>query len=99
MWDYEVKILYDAYMDLYEYADYVERMTFSKEKANQKLTILLWKIMELNFMPFMYPKVYKDYHILNFRNKRIFYKIYENEKLVVVFHVLWQAQNYENYLY
>ena len=34
MWDYEVKILYDAYDDLYEYTDYVERMTFSKEKAD-----------------------------------------------------------------
>lgn len=49
-------------------------------------------------MPFMYPQVYKNYHILNFKKKRIFYKIYEEKRLVVVFHILWQAQDYEKYL-
>jgi len=98
MWDFKVKILYEAYKDLEEYWDYIERMTFSREKADEELWKILWEILKLNFMPYMFPKTYMDYHSFSYRNKRIFYEIDDSNKKVIVFHILWWYQKFENIL-
>jgi hypothetical protein len=96
MWSYEIEILDEAYFDLEEYMDYIERITFSKIKAEEEEWVkILWEIMKLNFMPYMYQKSYKDFYSFLYKSRRIFYKVYEDKKIIVIFHILWQVQNYE----
>ena len=96
--NYKVKILSSAFDDLNNYIDYLERKTFSIEKANQEMWFILQNISKLSFMPFMYPKIYKDFHFFTYKSLKIFFKIYKKDNLVVVFRILWDKQNYEEIL-
>ena len=87
-----------AYEDLFEYIDYIERMTFSKEKAEKLSNEIIAEILKLSIFPYMYQKFFKDFHSFTINNRRILYKIYEKEKLVVIYRILSWFQNYEDYL-
>ena len=84
--------------DLVEIWDYIERMTFSKEKAEKIIKEILSSIMILSSFPYMYQVFYKNYHSFTIKNKRIIYYIDENKKIVIIYRILWWFQNYENYL-
>ncbi len=96
----EYKIIFwdDINNDLDNISDYIERMTFSINKAEQ----IVWKIIGsmwiLSIFPYMYQVFYKDYRSINIENKRIIYYIDEEKKIVIIYRILWQAQNYEEVL-
>ncbi|MDQ7009196.1 MAG: type II toxin-antitoxin system RelE/ParE family toxin [Candidatus Gracilibacteria bacterium] len=96
--DYEVIFSLDSQDDLNEIMDYIERMTFSIEKANKIANEIISKTILLKNYPYMYQKVYKNYHSLSVKNKRIFYEIDDKRKEVIIIHILGGFQNYEDYL-
>jgi len=96
--EYKVIFSLDAQNDLNEIMDYIERMTFSVEKANKIANEILSRTILLKNYPYMYQKVYKNFHSFSVKNKRIFYEICDERKEVVIIHILWWYQNYENYL-
>ena len=95
------EIIYREYAlnDLLEYIDYIERMTFSKEKAEKLSNEIIAEILKLSLFPHLYQKIYNDFHSFSLRNRRILYKVYEDKKIVVIFRVLWWFQEYENHLW
>ncbi len=96
--EYIVEYDDEANNDLINYIDYIERQTFSKEIAEKQASIIFVETMKLSFMPYMYPETYKDFHTFNIKNKKIFYKIYEDKKKVIIFRILSSFQEYENHL-
>ncbi len=98
--EFEYELIYrdSAESDLLEYADYIERKTFSKEKATILTTVIVAEITKLMVFPYIYVKFYKDFYSFSIKNRRIFYKVYEAEKKIVVFKVLGWFQNYQDYL-
>ncbi len=96
--EYIVEYDDEANNDLIHYVDYIERQTFSKEIAEKQASMIFVETMKLSFMPNMYLKTYKDFHTLNVKNRKIFYKIYEEKKKVIIFRILSSYQEYKNYL-
>ncbi len=96
----EYKIIYwdNINSDLNNISDYIERMTFSIDKAEQIVGEIISWIWVLSIFPYMYQVFYKHYHSINVKNQRIIYYIDEDKKQVVIYRILWQAQKYENIL-
>lgn len=84
--------------DLFEYIDYIERMTFSKEKAEKLSSEIIAEILKLSLFPYLYQKIFKDFRSFSINNRRILYKVYEKKKIVVIYRILSWFQEYENYL-
>ncbi len=59
-------------IDLINISDYVERVSFSKSLANQLVAEIISSIQILAFFPYIYPKVYKNFHSFTVKNRRIF---------------------------
>jgi len=95
---YKIQMLNLAQLDLLNHTDYIERMTFSESKATKESENILMEISKLSIFPYMYQKFYKNYHAFTVKNKRIVYYIDEQNKVVVIYRILWWFQNYENYL-
>ncbi len=95
---YFVEYQDEANDDLILYVDYIERNTFSFEIAEKLAAEIFSETMKLSFFPYMYPKTYKDFHTFNVNNRKIFYKIYEEDKKVIIFRILSWFQDYNNYL-
>lgn len=95
---YKIKFWDKIDDDLENIWDYIERMTFSTEKANQIVQEILSSIMILSNLPHMYQIFYKNYRFLTVKNRRIIYYIDENKKTVVVYRILSWYQNYQDYL-
>jgi len=96
--NYNIIYWENVYDDLNEISDYIERMTFSLEKAEQIVWEILASIQVLRFFPYMYQKFYKNYYTINIKNKRIIYFIDEEKKIIIIYRILWQAQNHKNIL-
>ncbi|MDQ7009848.1 MAG: type II toxin-antitoxin system RelE/ParE family toxin [Candidatus Gracilibacteria bacterium] len=96
--EYKIKFGDKIDDDLEKIGDYIERMTFSKEKSEQLVQEILSSIMILSKLPHMYQVFYKKYHSLTVKNKRVIYYIDENKKIIVIYRVLGGYQNYQDYL-
>jgi len=59
--NYNIIYTDSSYEDLFYFADYIERMTFSKEKADSEIIFILQEISKLT----LFPKCIKLY-IKNF---------------------------------
>ena len=96
----QYKIIYkdSAKDDLLKYSDYIERMTFSKEKADELLRIIMSEILKLSLFPYMYQVFYKNFHSFSVKNQRIIYYIDEEKKQVVIYRILWWYQDYTRYI-
>jgi len=97
---HEYTIIYrdSADRDLFEYIDYIERMTFSKEQSEKLANEIIAEILRLSLFPYLYQKFYKDFYWFTHKNRRVLYKVYEKNKEVVIYRILSWFQNYEDYL-
>jgi len=50
-------------------------MSFSKETANKIVAEIISSTKILELYPYMYKKVYKNFHSYTIKNRRIFYEI------------------------
>ncbi len=96
--EYEIEYRKLATLDLLEYTDYIERMTFSKEKATKLSNDIVVKILQLSFFPYMYQLFYKNYRFCTINNRRVVYYIDDDKKGVVIYRILSWYQNYQDYL-
>lgn len=100
MENYYVDISPDVDDDIVELTDYIYRMSFSKSTAARIYNELYSKIYSLNFLPQMYQKVLWDYRVaLVKKTYRIFYRIEEEDKKVIVVRVIRTDQNIEDILF
>ena len=93
---YKVIFPNKAQFDLLEIWDYIERMSFLKETANKIVAEIISSTQILKLYPYMYPKVYKTFHSYSIKNRRVFYEIDDNRKEIIIYHILWWFQDYEN---
>jgi len=96
--NYNIIYTDSSYEDLFYFADYIERMTFSKEKADSEIIFILQEIAKLTLFPKMYQIIYKEFRSFSVKNMRIFYKIYEDKKEIVIFRILNHSKDYINIL-
>ena len=96
--EYKVIFSLEAQNDLKEIIDYIERMTFSIKKANEIANEIISKTILLKSFPKMYQNVYKNFHSFSVKNKRVFYEIDEKRREIIIIHILWWYQRYEDYL-
>jgi len=59
-----------------------------KEVMNKIANEIISKTILLKNYPYMYQKIYKNYHSFLVKNKRIFYEIDEKRKDVIIMHIL-----------
>ncbi len=95
---YRVIFSKEAQNDLREISDYIERKTFQLDTANKVIAEIISSTFILQIFPYMYEKVYKNFHSINIKNKKIFYEIDEIRKQVIIYHIFWQDQDYEDLL-
>jgi len=94
--NYKVIFPSKSQSDLLEIWDYIERMSFSKETANKIVAEIISSTKILELYPYMYKKVYKNFHSYTIKNRRIFYEIDDKYWEVIIYHILWGFQDYEN---
>ena len=98
--NYKVVIRNEVHDDIYEFADYIFRFSFSKEIAQKIYNEIYSKIYSLNFMPHMYQKVLWEYRVaLIKKTYRIFYRVEEENKKVIIVRVIRTDQNIEGILF
>ncbi|MDD2871858.1 MAG: type II toxin-antitoxin system RelE/ParE family toxin [Candidatus Gracilibacteria bacterium] len=71
--EYTVIFSLDAQNDLKEISDYIERETYSIDMSNKVIGEIVTGAYILQIFPYMYQKVYKEFHCLTIKNNRIFY--------------------------
>lgn len=100
MENYYIDISPDVDEDIFELTDYIFRFSFSKEIAKKIYNDIYNKIYSLNFMPYMYQKVLWEYRVaLVKKTYRIFYRIDEKNKKVIIVRIIRTDQNIEDILF
>ncbi|MCH2188410.1 type II toxin-antitoxin system RelE/ParE family toxin [Candidatus Gracilibacteria bacterium] len=80
--------------DIDELTDYIYRFSFDKNISQKIYDDLYKKILSLNFLPNRYEKYLGDYRrIIVNGNYKIFYKIDEENKKVIIVRVIRTEQN------
>ncbi len=98
--NYKVVIRNQVHDDIYEFADYIFRFSFSESISKNISDVIYEKINWLNFMPHMYQKVLWEYRVaLVKKTYRIFYRVEEENKKVIIVRVIRTDQNIEEILF
>ncbi len=94
---YKIVVRKEVHEDIFELADYILRFSFSVEIARNIKNNLYEKMSSLNFFPQKFQKVLWDYRVaLVKKTYRIFYRIEEETKTVVIVRVIRTDQNIDN---
>lgn len=97
MFNYSIDITPKADEDIYEILEYIFMSSFNHGLVNEIRDSIYQKIYSLGFMPQKFQKVLWDYRgVIVKKSYRIFYRIDEKNKLVIIVRVLRSEQNYEN---
>lgn len=97
---YIVELKDEAKNDIFELTDYIFRFSFSQNISDKIYDEIYQKIFSLEFMPQMYQKVLWDYRVaLVKKSYRIFYRIEEENKKVIIVRVIRTDQNIEEILF
>jgi plasmid stabilization system protein ParE len=100
MQNYYIEISPDVDNDIIELTDYIYRMSFSENIAWNLYNELYAKIYSLSFMPEMYQKVLWEYRVaLVKKTYRIFYRVEEENKKVIIVRIIRTDQNIEDILF
>ena len=95
---YKVIIVAKAKNDIENILYYLLDRNVWKTLVYKIKNLIYSSIFWLEYFPQKCPFYIKDYRRLLVKSYSIFYKIDEENKIVIVYNVLHQAQNYENYL-
>lgn len=86
---YKIEIPNIVIKDIHDLSDYIYRLSFSKEIANKVYDNLYSAIFSLDFLPYRYEKDVWDYRrIIVDWNYKIYYKIQEEYKKVIIIRVI-----------
>jgi len=97
---YNIEIKKSVLEDLNEISDYIFRFSFSQETANKIYDEIMGKILSLKIFPYMFPVFENEFRVMTVRKKyRVFYKINENQKTVIIEYIFWSEENYQNLIH
>lgn len=97
---YNIEIKKSVLEDLDEISDYIFRFTFSQETSNKIHDEIMWKILSLKVMPYMFPVFEDNFRVMTVKRKyRIFYKVDETKKNVIIQHIFWSEEDYQNLIH
>ena len=91
--DYYIDVIPDAHEDILNLTEYIYRMSFDVSISEKIKNLIYEKIYTLNFMPWKFQKILWDYRVaMVWKKYKIFYRIDEKKKIVVVVRVLRSEQ-------
>lgn len=91
---YKIEIPNIVKNDIYNLSDYIYRFSFSKQIANKVYNDLYSAIFSLNFLPNRFEKSIWEYRrIIVDWNYKIFYRVDEENKKVIIIRVFRSEQN------
>lgn len=97
---YTVDLKDEAKNDIFELVDYIFRFSFSQKISDKIYDEIYQKVFSLEFMPEMYQKVLWEYRVaLVKKTYRIFYRVEEKNKKVIIVRVIKTDQNIEDILF
>jgi len=97
---YIVELKDEAKNDIFELADYIFRFSFSQNISDKIYDEIYQKVFSLEFMPEMYQKILWEYRVaLVKKTYRIFYRVEEENKKVIIVRVIRTDQNIEDILF
>ena len=96
------KIIIPEYVlkDIYKIKDYIFKVSFSIEISNKIYNEIMAHILNLKIMPKMYPVFKEDLRVMTVRKKyRVFYKIFEEKREVIIYYIFGVEEDYESLIY
>ncbi|MDQ7008777.1 MAG: type II toxin-antitoxin system RelE/ParE family toxin [Candidatus Gracilibacteria bacterium] len=97
---YNIELKDQAKKDIFELTDYIFRFSFSKDISDKIYDEIYKKIFSLEFFPEKFQKVLGDYRVaLVKKTYRIFYRIEEENKKVIIIRIIRTDQNIEEILF
>ncbi len=94
MKEYEIIILNEVELQIENILNYIYLNTYNKNLVKKISDLLYWSCYSLKYFPYRFQIWFDNVRILNVKNFRIFYEIFEKERKVVIFQILWQSQDY-----
>jgi len=91
---YEVIILEEVDFQINHILDYIYKETNDKALVKSMSDIIYWACYSLKNFPYRFQICFENIRVLNVKSLRIFYEIFEDNKKVVIFKILWQSQDY-----
>ena len=95
---YKVKLNDEFKSDLNDISEYIFRISFSKEITQKISDEITKKLLNLIIFPNMYQNTYKDFKTIQIKSYKVFYKVDETKKEVIVYRVLWASRNFREYV-
>ncbi|USN57938.1 MAG: type II toxin-antitoxin system RelE/ParE family toxin [Candidatus Peribacteria bacterium] len=96
---YIVEIPPSVIKEIDRLSDYVFRFSFSGDIAKKVYDNLFRGIFSLEFMPYRFQQVLGDYRVVVVKGSyRVFYKIDETNKKVIIIRVLRSEQDFDDIL-
>jgi hypothetical protein len=93
---YEIEIKNLVREKINEISDYIYRFSFSKDIAKNTYNEIYKEIFTLKIFPNRYPCFNSKYRVLTINNNyRVFYKVNETKKVVIVSRIFSSYENYE----
>lgn len=97
MQKYNIEILKEVELNLNEIMDYIFRFTFSQESVDKIYKEVITSIYSLQILPYRFIECRNNYRIIIIRKKyRVFYKVDEINKKVIVYRIISSLQNFNN---
>ncbi len=96
LYSIEIKDLWK--IDINNITDYIFRFSFSINIAKKVYDEIYSAIFSLKLFPLRYPIYESDIRVMTIRGKyRVFYRVYDNKKLVIIYRIFASEQNYDDY--
>jgi len=95
---YKIIILESVELKIQEIYDYVYRFSFSSSKSLNIINTIYSSIYSLEIFPFRFQKYNNKYRVITVKNYRIFYKIVEENRTVIILDIFSCRENYWEYL-
>jgi len=97
---YKINFKISAREDLKNIKDYIFKVSFSIEISNKIYNEIMAHILNLKIMPKMYPVFKEDLRVMTVRKKyRVFYKIFEEKREVIIYYIFGVEEDYESLIY
>lgn len=96
---YQIEIPNKVHNDIFELTDYIFKFSFDAVISKSISDMIYYAITSLRFMPYRFQQVLGDYRVVVVKGSyRVFYKIDETNKKVIITRVLRSEQDFDDIL-
>lgn len=93
---YKIELLEETKNDLNVITDYIYRYTFSNEIVDKIYKEIVSSIYSLQIFPYRFKEI-NNFRIITIKWKyKVFYKVEENNKKVIIYRIFSSLQNYDS---